>query len=131
MVSIFPLDGALGRGTPARRALRHVGHARRRCSGDAVSGPKQGIGDLDADRCRSVPLLRSAGLDVVVLEARDRLGGRTVKREISGTGGEVIDMGWPVDRTDPTSGGQPRRRAVSIYMAHMAQASIPSSSMER
>jgi len=68
-----------------------------------VSGAKQGIGDLDADRCRSVPLL-SAGLDVVVLDARDRLGGRTVKREISGTGGEVIDMGWPVDRTDMALG---------------------------
>lgn len=37
--------------------------------------------------------LRSAGFDVVVLEARDRVGGRTVNREIPGAGGEVIEMG--------------------------------------
>ncbi len=50
--------------------------------------------------------LRSAGLDVVVLEARDRVGGRTVNREISGTGGEVIETGdqWI---------GPTRHRAVS------------------
>jgi monoamine oxidase len=36
--------------------------------------------------------LRSAGFDVTVLEARDRVGGRTLNREIPGTD-QVIEMG--------------------------------------
>jgi monoamine oxidase len=51
--------------------------------------------------------LRAAGFDVVVLEARDRVGGRTVNREIPGTGGEVIEMGGQWN-------GPTQHRAVSL-----------------
>ncbi len=37
--------------------------------------------------------LRESGYHVKVLEARDRVGGRTVNREIPGTAGQVIEMG--------------------------------------
>jgi monoamine oxidase len=38
-------------------------------------------------------LLRGAGLDVAVLEARDRVGGRLTGREIPGSGGQFVEMG--------------------------------------
>ena len=38
-------------------------------------------------------LTQNRTADVIVLEASDRLGGRTVNREIPGTGGEAIKMG--------------------------------------
>src|ERR1700753_3346137 len=47
-----------------------------------------GVAGLVAAVC-----LREAGFDVAVLEARDRVGGRTVNREIPGSGGQVIEMG--------------------------------------
>jgi len=37
--------------------------------------------------------LRNSGYHVAVLEARDRVGGRTLNREIPNSGGQVIEMG--------------------------------------
>ncbi len=77
-----PAGDAVGLGVP--RAGLHVGPLGRRVTEPDVVVVGGGFAGLIAARD-----LREAGRSVVVLEARDRLGGRTWYRELPGTGVEV------------------------------------------
>ena len=67
--------------------------------------------------------LAAAGKDVVVLEARDRVGGRVLNHELAG--GDGGRDGRPVDRPDAAPNGEPRRGARPRDVPHLQQGRAP------
>src|SRR5579885_2563116 len=89
-----------------------------RCDAIVVGGGFAGL--------RAARDLRDAGhADVVILEARDRLGGRTLARTFPGTG-HLIELGgtWISPRLHPLIAGEMKR--YGLKLAHRENAPPPS-----
>jgi choline dehydrogenase-like flavoprotein len=92
-------------------AASAAGYPRARARVDVVV---VGAGFAGLSAAREIAL---AGRSVLVLEARDRVGGRVVNHPLGG--GEIVEAVRPVHRTDPRPHGRAGQRVRCGHVSHL------------